>query len=72
MTDEHQNVVETALGTALAGARAPLGTPDSDMLAAIVDLLPQANLELIRDNEGRDGVRILIWRYTIDDQILLW
>ena len=55
--------VDVALGSTLVGARATIDTPDALMERAVLDKMPEANLELIRHNEGRDGVKILIWRY---------
>lgn len=54
---------KVALGSILAGVKAPVGTDPQVMEAELSKRLPNASLIKIRDNGGRDGERIIIWSY---------
>ena len=59
-------MVETTHGSHLAGARAPEHISDEEMFMAIVRRLPDAKFERVAHNGGRDGKKIILWRYYID------
>jgi len=56
-------MIDVAVGSILAGARAPLGTSDDAMKAAVRQKIPGAVLHQIKNNYGKDGVKIILWRY---------
>lgn len=64
-------VIETTHGSHLAGARAPESASDDEMFAAIVARLPHATFEQVAHNGGRNGKKIILWRYSVEPTDIL-